>query len=305
MKNKTTIKSSLLLLTTAAVWGVAFVAQSVGMDYVGPFTFNAVRFLLGGAVLLPLAAFRQKRQEKTGSVDHKKMLLGGICCGLALCMASLFQQNGILHTSVGNAGFITALYIIFVPVLGIFFGKKPPKNLWLSALMALCGLYLLCVKEGMFSGGNFSLNKGDGFVLACAVIFAVHIMAIDHFAVFVDGVVLACMQFFVSGILCGVGALLWETPTVASLCQGLASLLYAGVLSCGVGYTLQIIGQRDTDPAVASLILSLESVISALAGWLLLGETLGARAIFGCVLVFAAVLMVQLRPGNGKKFPEN
>lgn len=290
MKNRKSMRSSLLLFLTAAVWGVAFVAQSVGMDYVGPFTFNAVRFLLGGIVLLPLVYIRGRRQRENGRTDKKKMWIGGICCGLALCTASLFQQVGLLYTTVGNAGFITALYIIIVPILGMLFGKKGDKRIWLAALTALAGLYLLCVGE------NFALNKGDGLVLICAAIFAVHIMVIDYFAVFADGVILSCIQFFVSGILCGVGALILETPSLEAVLAGWVSILYAGVLSCGVGYTLQIIGQRDTEPTVASLILSLESVISVLAGWLILGETLTFRAIIGCVLVFAAVILVQLQP---------
>lgn len=282
------MKSSLLLLTTAVIWGVAFVAQSVGMDYVGPFTFNAVRFLLGGIVLLPLVWFRNKKQREKGQTNQKKMWTGGLCCGLALCMASMFQQMGLLYTSVGNAGFITALYIIIVPILGMLFGKKGYKSLWISALMALAGLYLLCVGE------NFTLNRGDGLVFICAIIFAIHILIIDYFVVYVDGVALSCIQFFVSGILCGIGALFTEMPSLEALSAGWVSVLYAGVLSCGVGYTLQIIGQRDMDPTIASLILSLESVVSVLAGFLILGERLGIRAVIGCALVFAAVILVQL-----------
>lgn len=284
------MKSSLLLFITAVIWGVAFVAQSVGMDYVGPFTFNAVRFLLGGIVLLPLVWQRSRKQRAERQTNWKKMWAGGLCCGLALCTASLFQQMGLLYTSVGNAGFITTLYIIIVPIFGMMFGKKGRKSLWFSALTALAGLYLICVGE------NFTLNKGDGLVLICAVLFAVHIMVIDYFVAYVDGVALSCIQFFISGILCSICALFTETPSFEALLAGRVSLLYAGILSCGVGYTLQIIGQRDMDPTVASLILSLESVISVLAGFFLLGERLGIRAVIGCGLVFAAVIMVQVQP---------
>lgn len=295
MKNKKTMKSSLILLLTAAIWGVAFVAQSVGMDYVGPFTFNAVRFLMGGIILLPFVWLRRKKKVSDIVPDRKKMWLGGICCGLALCTASVFQQYGIMYTAVGNAGFITTLYIIIVPMIGLLFGKKVHVSVWIGAVIAMIGLYLLCVGEG------FSLNKGDGLVFICAVIFAIHILAIDHFTAYVDGVILSCIQFFVSGTLCGIGALLLETPTIEALLAGWIPLLYAGVLSCGVAYTLQIIGQKDMDPTIASLILSLESVISVLAGWMILGETLSLRAIVGCVLVFGAVILVQLQPQGKEK----
>lgn len=294
MRNRKTLKSSLLLLLTATIWGVAFVAQSVGMDYVGPITFNAVRFLLGGIVLLPLVWMRAGKRNKAQPADRKKMWSGGICCGLALCAASLFQQVGLLYTSVGNAGFITTLYIIIVPIFGIFLGKRVQTSLWFSAGIALIGLYLLCVKE------NFSLNKGDGLVFICAIIFAIHILVIDYFTKYVDGVFLSCIQFFVSGIICSVGAFIWETPSLEALLTGWIPVVYAGVLSCGVAYTLQIIGQRDMDPTIASLILSLESVISVLAGWIILDETLALRAIIGCGLVFAAVIIVQLQPREKK-----
>ncbi|MBQ8591995.1 MAG: DMT family transporter [Lachnospiraceae bacterium] len=288
MNNRKTIKSSLLLLLTATIWGVAFVAQSVGMDYVGPFTFNAVRFLMGGIVLFPLVWIRSRKQKNVQSSDKKKMWIGGLCCGLALCTASLFQQVGLIYTSVGNAGFITTLYIIIVPMMGLFFGKKVHPSLWFSAMIAIVGLYLLCVGE------NFSLNKGDGLVFICAVIFAIHILVIDYFTAYVDGVFLSCIQFFVSGMICTVGAIIMETPSIGGLMACWLPLVYAGVLSCGVAYTLQIIGQRDMDPTIASLILSLESVISVLAGWILLDEILTFKAIVGCLLVFAAVILVQL-----------
>lgn len=293
-------RSSLLLFLTASIWGVAFVAQSVGMDYMGPFTFNAARSLIGGIVLLPLIAVRERSRKKNGGeaeppekkkVRRKVTLLGGCCCGLAICTASMFQQYGIQYTTVGKAGFITTLYIIIVPIMGLFFGKKVRRIVWAGAALAAAGMYLLCVNE------TLSLNKGDLLVFLCAVIFSVHILVIDYFSPKADGVKLSCIQFFVAGIICTIGAFLLETPSWDALVSGAVPVLYAGVMSCGVAYTLQIIGQRNLDPTVASLILSLESVVSVLAGWVILDQTMNGKEIFGCVLVFAAVILVQL-PGK-------
>lgn len=293
-------RSSLLLFLAASIWGVAFVAQSVGMDYMGPFTFNAARSLIGGIVLLPLIAVRERSRKKNGGeaeppekkkVRRKVTLLGGCCCGLAICTASMFQQYGIQYTTVGKAGFITTLYIIIVPIMGLFFGKKVRRIVWAGAALAAAGMYLLCVNE------TLSLNKGDLLVFLCAVIFSVHILVIDYFSPKADGVKLSCIQFFVAGIICTIGAFLLETPSWDALVSGAVPVLYAGVMSCGVAYTLQIIGQRNLDPTVASLILSLESVVSVLAGWVILDQTMNGKEIFGCILVFAAVILVQL-PGK-------
>lgn len=293
-------RSSLLLFLAASIWGVAFVAQSVGMDYMGPFTFNGARSLIGGIVLLPLIAVRERSRKKNGGeaeppekkkARRKVTLLGGCCCGLAICTASMFQQYGIQYTTVGKAGFITTLYIIIVPIMGLFFGKKVRRIVWAGAALAAAGMYLLCVNE------TLSLNKGDLLVFLCAVIFSVHILVIDYFSPKADGVKLSCIQFFVAGILCTIGAFLLETPSWDAVVSGAVPVLYAGVMSCGVAYTLQIIGQRNLDPTVASLILSLESVVSVLAGWVILDQTMNGKEIFGCVLVFAAVILVQL-PGK-------
>lgn len=322
-------RGSMLLFLAAFIWGVAFVAQSVGMDYMGPFTFNGVRSLIGGTVLLPLIAFRSRRQaagdgnggQETGkdgvkrenagperrnagptgaengdgirTPEQKKAqrrvtLTGGICCGLALCSASMLQQIGIQYTSVGKAGFITTLYIIIVPIMGLFFRKKVRRIVWGGAFLAAAGMYLLCV------GGSFRLNKGDMLVFVCAILFSIHILVVDYFSPKADGVKLSCIQFYVSGILCMAGAFLWETPSLSALSAGIIPVLYAGVMSCGVAYTLQIVGQKDMDPTVASLILSMESVISVLAGWVLLGQALSLKELSGCALVFAAVILVQL-----------
>ncbi len=294
----------ILLLLAALIWGVAFVAQSVGMDYMGPFTFNGARFLMGSAVLVPVILFRRKkadpaggrqvRTDRSGAKENagKAALMGGVCCGLALCPAALFQQFGILYTTVGKAGFITTLYIILVPLAGIFMKKTPSSRIWTGAALAAFGFYLLCIKEG------FSLSRGDALVFIGSVLFTVHILVIDHFSPKADGVELSCIQFLTAGVISSVLAFVFEKPELSALAEGIIPLAYAGILSSGVAYTLQVIGQRDTDPAVASLLLSMESVFSVLAGWMLLGQALSARELMGCTLVFGAVILVQLPTGK-------
>lgn len=298
--NRFVIRQSLLLLLTATIWGVAFVSQSVGMDYVGPFTFNAVRSLIGAAVLIPCIALlkkmskREEAQEELHKKEDKRTLLkGGICCGMILAAASSFQQFGIMHTTVGKAGFITAMYIILVPLLGIFFKKKVGIRVGISVVAAVAGLYLLCMTE------SFRLEAGDTLVLICALIFSVHIMVIDHFSPLADGVKMSCIQFLTCGVLCGICMFLFEKPSISMILAAWKPILYAGVMSCGVGYTLQIVGQRGMNPTVASLIMSLESVISVLAGFVLLGEVLSRRELFGCVLMFAAIILAQLPERKG------
>ena len=293
--NRFVIRQSLLLLLTATIWGVAFVSQSVGMDYVGPFTFNAARSLIGAAVLVPCIALLKKIQKKEEGPEevHKKedkrtLLRGGICCGVILAVASSFQQFGLLYTTVGKAGFITAMYIILVPLLGIFAGKKVGLRIGVSVVIAVAGLYLLCMTESL------RLEAGDILVLLCAVVFSFHIMVIDHFSPLVDGVKMSCIQFLTCGILCGICMFLFEAPKLSMILAAWKPVLYAGVMSCGVAYTLQIVGQKGMNPTVASLILSLESVISVLAGFVLLHEVLSRRELFGCVLMFAAIILAQL-----------
>lgn len=291
------MKNSLLLFLTAFIWGVAFVAQSVGGDQVGCFTFNGVRSVIGAAVLLPVIAFLDKQKKKelgeegfaAQKGDAKTLLLGGLCCGLMLCIASNFQQYGISFTTVGKAGFITALYIIIVPVLGLFVKKKVGIKIWIGVALATAGLYLLCM-----TSEKFSISKGDLLVLVCAGFFSLHILIIDHFSPKCDGVRLSCIQFFVCGVISLAAAFIFESPNMKAILAGWMPILYAGVMSCGVAYTLQIIGQKNMDPTVASLILSLESVFSVLAGWVILNEKLSSREIFGCVLMFAAILFAQL-----------
>lgn len=285
---KISFGSSLLLFLAACIWGVAFVAQSVGMDYMGPCTFNGIRFLIGGTVLLPLVYVRVKKKKNTPEeLPPALTLKGGICCGLAICAASLCQQIGIMETTVGKAGFITTLYIIIVPVFGLFLRKKVPGKVWIAAAVAAVGMYMLCINE------SFSVSRGDTFVFLCAIIFAVHILVIDYFSPKTDGVALSCIQFYTAGIICTVAAFAVETPTWGQFVSGIVPILYAGVMSCGVAYTLQIIGQKNVEPTVASLILSMESVVSVLAGWVILGQELSSKELAGCVLVFAAVILVQ------------
>lgn len=329
------IRQSFILLLTAVIWGVAFVAQSVGMDYVGPFTFICVRSLIGGLVLLPCITLLDRlngrregtvsendggnkgntdgnngtgwkgnrndknsrageRQSVQKSADMKTLLLGGVCCGLALCAASCFQQFGILYTSVGKAGFLTAFYIIIVPVLGLFFGKKCGPFVWIGVLLALAGLYFLCMTESL------RLGTGDILVFICACLFSVHILVIDYFTRYVDGVKMSCIQFFVCGAVSGIAMLIFERPELTQLLAAWKPVLYAGVLSSGAGYTLQIVGQKDMNPTVASLILSLESVVSVLAGMLFLNQHLTSRELFGCILMFSAIILAQL-PQKEKK----
>lgn len=290
---------SFLLFLTAVIWGVAFVAQRVGMDYCEPFTFNAVRFLIGFVVLLPLMAWRaagesrKASETKEGKALKKRTLLkGGLVCGFFLFIASNFQQFGIRYTTVGKAGFITACYILIVPILGIFLKKKVSPLIWLAVAMALTGLYLLCVKDG------FSLGSGDTLVLICSVFFSFQILSVDHFAPLTDGVWLSGLQFFAAGILSLLPALVLEHPSWNVLYEARIPILYAGVMSCGVAYTLQIIGQKGLNPAVASLIMSLESGISVIAGWLILGQRMTTEEILGCVIMFLAIVLAQLPVGK-------
>lgn len=291
------LKNMLLLLLTAAIWGVAFVAQSAGMEYVGPFTFNCIRCLMGGLVLLPFIWLRDRgrKREAMQREDYRNLAAGGLSCGLALFLASSLQQIGIQYTTVGKAGFITACYIVIVPVLGLFFGKRVGPMVWAAVVLAVAGLYRLCM-----SGGAGGINRGDLLMTACALLFSVHILVIDHFSPRADGVKLSCIQFFAAGLLSGACMLLFESPDLGRVLAAWLPLLYAGVLSCGVAYTLQIVGQKGMNPTIASLILSLESGISVLAGWVLLGQGMSARELSGCALMFAAIILAQL-PVKGKK----
>lgn len=284
------MKNNILLVLTALIWGCAFVAQSVGMDYVGPFTFNMARFLIGAIVLLPVIWFmdRQRKTDAEKGAGQKTLIIGGICCGIALAVASTLQQWGILFTTVGKAGFITAMYIVIVPLLGIFIGKKVRPLIIGCVAIAVVGFYFLCMTESL------RLGLGDFLVLLCAIAFSIHILVIDHFSPKVDGVKMSAIQFLTAAIISAVPTLLWEQPVFTEILQAWQPVLYAGVMSCGVAYTLQIIAQKNADPTVASLLLSLESVFSVLAGWVLLGQGLSLKELFGCVLIFCAIILAQL-----------
>lgn len=294
------IRNSILLVLTAFIWGIAFVAQSEGGNAVGPFTFNGIRSLIGSIVLLPVVALldRMKLTSKkpVTKAEKKTLLIGGLSCGVLLFLASSAQQLGIcLGTPAGKAGFLTACYILLVPVLGLFLKKKCGVRVWVGIAITLVGLYLLCMSE------TLRLQSSDLLLLACALLFAVHILVIDYFSPRVDGVRMSCIQFFVCGILSLIpmffseiraGADVW----LANLTDPGAwlAILYAGVLSCGVAYTLQIVGQNGINPTVASLLLSLESVFSVLAGWIILKQSLGAKELLGCGLIFIAIILAQL-----------
>lgn len=277
-----------MLVVTALIWGTAFVAQSVGVKSIGPFTFNTVRMLIGGIVLIPVIIFMNRKKAKTTVKQKKTLILGGVLCGVALFGASSFQQIGIADTTAGKAGFITSLYIIIVPIFGIFLKKRVSKVVWMCVAIACVGMYLLCVKEG------FSIGKGDVFILICAVIFSAHILLIDYFSPKTDGVFLSCIQFFTCGILSCIPMFALETPKFTAIFSAWEAVLYAGVLSCGIAYTLQVVAQKNTDPMIASLLLSLESIFAVLAGWMLLDEKMSFREGIGCFMVFAAIILVQM-----------
>lgn len=307
--NKTQIRGTLLLLLTAIIWGVAFVAQSEGGDAIGAFSFNGLRSILGSAVLLPVIFFLDKLQltsRRPETRDHWKILWkSGLFCGLAMFVASNFQQVGInLGTPVGKAGFLTACYILIVPILGIFLKKKCGWNIWVGVAITLVGLYLLCMD------GSLRFQFSDLLILLCAVCFSFHILLVDHFSPLVDGVRLSCIQFLVSGVLSLLVAFFFEMngslSGIKELGQAMLlpgawiSLLYAGVMSCGIAYTLQIIGQNGMNPTVASLLMSLESVFSVIAGWIILKEALNAKELLGCGLIFVAIVLAQLPVGESK-----
>lgn len=311
-----------MLVLTAMVWGGSFVAQKSGMELIGPFAFNGIRTIIGGIVLIPLIMvldrMKSKKQASAPAVkadaadsvlseadkknDQKLLITGSICCGLALLVAGMLQQIGMMYTTAGKAGFITALYVVLVPIFGRILGKKIRPLIWLCVLASAFGLYLLCMPA---SGGFGHINKGDLIVLACALCFAVHILLIDYFSPKVDGVRLSCLQFFIAGILCVIlmfpldPVLGYDIPSLSQLLDAWIPIVYAGALSCGAGYTMQIVAQADTDPAVASMILCLESVFAVIAGMLILGESLSLREAAGCIIMFAAILAAQLpaKPG--------
>lgn len=296
MKRQT--RGSLMLLLTAMIWGAAFVAQSEGAQYIGPFTMQFIRFLLAGLVLLPLIAALDRRgmtPNRPRTPEQKRaQLLAGVVCGALLFAASTLQQFGIARTTVGKSGFLTALYIIFIPIFGLFSGKRAPGRIWLCVAMAVAGFYLLCM------GSDRGVNLGDLLTLGCSVFFTLQICYIDRVSAQVDAARLACTQFFTCSALSLAGMLLFEQPSVSAIAQCWVPVVYAGVFSGGVGYTLQIFGQKDVPPTLAGLLMSLESVFAALFGWLLLQQALRPRELAGCAVIFVAIILAQL-PSREKK----
>ena len=305
------LRNTFFLFLTAMIWGAAFVAQSVSMDYIGPFTFICLRSVIGGLFLIPviivLDGIRKKSQNESADVvnsenilhieteekqrlswKNKQLIEGGIVCGIFLFFANCFQQTGIQYTTVGKAGFITTFYIIIVPLIGLFFKKYCGILTWIGVVVALAGLYFLCITQ------KLTIQRGDALILCCSVLYAGQILAIDHYNPFVDGVKMSCIQFLTGGILGAVFMLLFENPSLAMILSAAGPILYTGIMSTGVGYTLQIVGQKGLNPTVAALILSLESVFSALSGYAFLHQVLTTRELIGCVLMFIAIVLAQL-----------
>lgn len=288
-----------MLLTTAIIWGASFVAQKQGSESVGPFTFNGIRLLLAVIALIPVIMIMDAQKKKKGLIkdmtpeekrkERKVLIIGGIACGIFLCIASTLQQFGIEFTTAGKAGFITSLYVVLVPLLGIFVGKKVRPLIWFCVIAAAVGLYLLTIKPG-----TFHLGIGDTFVLVCALFFALHILVIDHFSPKTDGVKLSCIQFFVAGIICIVLMFIFEEVHIEAIKSAALPIMYSGFLSGGVAYTLQVVAQKDADPTIASMLLSLESVFSVISGAIILGDIMTGREIMGCVIMFAATILAQL-----------
>lgn len=305
------LRNTFFLFLTAMIWGAAFVAQSVSMDYIGPFTFICLRSVIGGLFLIPviivLDGIRKKNQNESADVvnsenilhieteekqrlswKNKQLIEGGIVCGIFLFFANCFQQTGIQYTTVGKAGFITTFYIIIVPLIGLFFKKYCGILTWIGVVIALAGLYFLCITQ------KLTIQRGDALILCCSVLYAGQILAIDHYNPFVDGVKMSCIQFLTGGILGAVFMLLFENPSIAMILSAAGPILYTGIMSTGVGYTLQIVGQKGLNPTVAALILSLESVFSALSGYVFLHQVLTTRELIGCALMFIAIVLAQL-----------
>ena len=284
-------------ILAAFIWGTAFVAQDLCADSIGAFAFNATRYFIAVLALLVviLISDKLKKNKPTLTAQQKKaankqLWLGGLCCGAALAIASNFQQAGLVAgTDAGKAGFITALYVVLVPVFGLFFKRKVSLPTWIAVVLSVVALYLLCIK------GDFSLAPGDLLVLVCAVCFAVHILVIDHFTAYCDGVKLSCLQFLFAGIISTICMFIFEDVDFAAILSCALPLLYVGIFSCGVGYTLQILAQKDSNPTVVTILLSLESVFAVIAGAIILKQQMTVREYIGCAIMFAAVILAQIQ----------
>ena len=297
MKNKQML-GNLLLILTAMIWGMAFAFQRQGMDSIEPATFTAVRMGLAAAVVSMIAVAFQKKNDispEDAASYRKNTVIGGICCGVFLASASLFQQAGIVYTTAGKAGFITAMYMLLVPIISfVFFRKKNTWLVWLAVLIGVCGMYLLCMTEG------FHLARGDTLVCVCAFLFSGHILCCDHFASRGYPLGISAVQFLTCSLISGISALITEKPDWQQITAAAVPILYCGIMSGGVGYTLQLIAQKFTEPTIASLLMSLESVFAVTGGALLLHERMTPRELLGCVVMFAAIILVQL-PAPSRK----
>ncbi|MDD2217674.1 MAG: DMT family transporter [Eubacteriales bacterium] len=292
-------RSNFLLLLTAFIWGAAFVAQKAGLDYVGPFTFNCIRFIIGAIVLIPVIMVMNNNNKKNERAckeepDNtiKNLLLGGFFCGIVIFGGTTLQQIGLLYTDAGKAGFITALYIVLVPILGTFIGKKITRIVLFCVAIAAVGLYLLCAPPDGLNPLDF--NRGDLLMIISSFFFASHILVVDHFSRKCDGVTLSCLQFAVCGTIAILPMMLFEHPQLSNIIAAYIPLLFTGVMSCSVAYTLQIIAQKHTEPTAASLIMSTEAVFAVLTGMIILNETLSTRELAGCVIMFIAMVITQL-----------
>ncbi|OOM78069.1 putative inner membrane transporter yiJE [Clostridium sp. BL-8] len=284
-----------MLLLTAAIWGFAFVAQRVGSQYVGAFTFNGIRFALGSISLVPLIFYLDKRRKNTEAANDdievrtKNILIPGILVGTVAYAGSTLQQIGLIYTTAGKAGFITGFYMIIVPIIGIFLGVKITKNSWFGIGLAVIGLYFLSVNE------NFSVNYGDLLEIIGSIFWAVHILTIDHFSKKVDCLKLSCIQFATCSILSLVSAVIFEPIAINGIREALIPILYGGLLSVGVAYTLQVVAQKNANPAHAGIIMSMESVFGAIGGALMLGETMSIRGYLGCLLIIGGIIISQIK----------
>ena len=284
----TKIRQNIFPVIAAFIWGTAFVAQSMGADHIDTFTFNAVRFLIASVALFLMLPFLKKLEGGAPAGSKRDLVIGGIICGIAVTGGSALQQYGIAGTTVGKAGFITALYIVIVPILRLFFKKRSSRLVWLSVVIAIFGLYFLCIRD------SFVIQRGDFYILLCAFVFALHILAIDYFSARVGGTYLSLAQFMVGAVISSVCMALFEKPSISAIMECIWPLLYVGVLSSGVAYTLQILAQKGSDPTVVSLLLSLESVFSVIGGAVILHQMMTGREYLGCLLMLVAVVIVQL-----------
>lgn len=294
------LRQSLLLFITATIWGSAFIAQSIGMDHVSPYTFTFFRTFIGALILIPVIIYffciiGHKKDKLFAYLKNKNFYLGSLCCGLCLLCGESFQQFGLVTTDAGKAGFITSMYIIFVPILGLLFGKKINCFIFIGIILSVLGLYFLCIKE------NLNIELGDLYIFICAIAFSVHILVIAHFVEKVDGLLLSCGQFFVASFFACILMFMYGNPNLEGIKLAMPAFLYAGIMSNGIAYTLQIIGQRGLNPTIATLIMSLESVMAAIFGTIFLDEIMSAKEYLGCFLMLMAVIIAQMPSKKAKR----